>query len=467
MLFSSINFIGIFLPVVLVIYFIIKSREGRNWLLLFASLVFYAWGEPVWILALFVLSIIDYYLAILLSKAENPGRKKLIFIITMSSNILLLVALKYLNFLTSTVNYTSGLSIPLRELAMPIGVSFFTFHSLTYVLDVYRGAANVQKNYVHLLLYISMFPKLILGPIIKYADIQKQLTDRQESLDGFKYGMFRFATGLGKKVIFANYAGLVATSLLSDGLNNLSTAGAWVGIAMYTLQLYFDFSGYSDMAIGLGKIFGFDYMENFNYPYISKSITEFWRRWHISLSSFFRDYVYIPLGGNKNHQILNIFLVWMLTGLWHGASWNFVLWGLYYGVLLVIEKYLRQFKINIEEYRPINHVLIMFIVMYGWAIFYYTDMSQLILFTKKLFGLNGNLSLSLSETSVIYNYLKIIPLMVIGATPIPAKIGKIVFSPNKTAFGDFIRLLWTIALIGGSFVLILGQSYSPFLYFKF
>jgi alginate O-acetyltransferase complex protein AlgI len=457
---------GIFLPVVLILYFITKNREVRNWILLVASLVFYAWGEPIWILALIVLSIFDYFYGILLSKAKTPGKKKVVLIATVISNISILVFVKYLDFLISTINYLSGLSIPLREISMPLGVSFFTFHSLTYVVDVYRGAAKAQKNYAHLLLYISMFPKLILGPIVRYADIERQITDRQESVEGMKYGMFRFATGLGKKVIFANYAGTVATSLLTNGLTDLSTGAAWIGIIMYTLQIYFDFSGYSDMAIGLGKVFGFDYKENFNYPYVAKSITDFWRRWHISLSSFFRDYVYIPLGGNRKHQMLNIFLVWMLTGLWHGASWNFVLWGLYYGIFLIIEKYLRKFSIDIEKVQLINHLLIMLIVVYGWAIFYYTDMSQLVLFTKKLGGLNNNLSLSLSELSIIFSYLKIIPLMIIGATPIPAKICRGIFWPG-TATGDFVRTLWTIALIGGCFVLVLGQSYSPFLYFKF
>lgn len=457
---------GIFLPVVLIIYFIIKNREVRNWILLVASLVFYAWGEPIWVLALIALSIIDYFYAILLSKTQTPGKKKAVLIVTIIINLSILVFVKYLDFLISTINYLLGLSIPLREISMPIGVSFFTFHSLTYVVDVYRGMAKAQKNYAYLLLYISMFPKVILGPIVRYADIERQITDRHESIEGIKYGMFRFATGLGKKVIFANYAGTIATSLLTNGLNDLSTGAAWIGIIMYTLQIYFDFSGYSDMAIGLGKIFGFDYKENFNYPYIAKSITDFWRRWHISLSSFFRDYVYIPLGGNRKHQILNIFLVWMLTGLWHGASWNFVLWGLYYGILLIIEKFLRKLGINIEKIRVINHLLIMLIVIYGWAIFYYTDMSQLVLFTKKLFGLNNNLSLSLSELSNISSYLKIIPVMIIGVTPIPATICRGLFRPETTV-GEIVRTLWTIVLIGGCFVLVLGQSYSPFLYFKF
>lgn len=467
MLFSSINFIGIFLPAVLIVYFIIKNREGRNWILLAASLVFYAWGEPLWILALIALSVVDYLYTILLGKIVTPGRKKALLIAAVIGNLSILVVVKYLDFLISSINHLSGISLPLSGISsMPIGVSFFTFHSLTYILDVNRGVAKAQKNYAYLLLYIAMFPKVILGPIVRYADIERQMTDRRESIEGFKYGMLRFAVGLGKKVIFANYAGTVATSLLGNGLTDLSTAGAWIGIIMYTLQIYFDFSGYSDMAIGLGKIFGFDYKENFNYPYIAKSITDFWRRWHISLSSFFRDYVYIPLGGNQKHQMLNIFLVWMLTGLWHGASWNFVLWGLYYGVLLIIEKYLKKFKFDIENLRGINHLVIMLIVIYGWAIFYFTDMSQLALFTKKLVGLSGSLTLSLSELSNITNYLNLIPIMIIAMTPIPAKIGRALFKP-ETAVGDMVRIVWTIVLIGGCFILILGQSYSPFLYFKF
>lgn len=468
MLFSSIYFIGVFLPIILMVYFAIQNREGRNWVLLAASLVFYAWGEPIWVLALMALSVIDYFYGLILGGTVAPARKKALLMAAVISNLSLLIVVKYLDFLISSINSLSGLSLPLAGISsMPLGVSFFTFHSLTYVLDVYRGGTRPQKNYAWLLLHISMFPKVTLGPIVKYAEIERQITDRRETIEGFKYGMLRFAVGLAKKVVFANYAGKVAASLLTDGLAGLSTGAAWIGIMMFSLQIYFDFSGYSDMAIGLGKIFGFDYKENFHYPYAARSVTDFWRRWHISLSSFFRDYVYIPLGGNRKHQMLNIFLVWMLTGLWHGAGWNFLLWGLYYGILLIMEKYMRRFKMDPEKAEGVNHLLVMLIVIYGWAIFYYTDLSQLALFTGKLAGLGGSLvPLSLNEISMVTCYLKIVPFMLIGATPFPAKIGRSLFPP-ETALGDMARTLWTVVLIGGCFAMILGQSYSPFLYFKF
>lgn len=466
MIFSSVVFIGIFFPVVLSLYFIVKNRIARNYVLLVASLIFYAWGEPIWILALIILTFIDYLYGIFLSKAMKFNKKKLIFIFMIILNLSVLFVVKYLAFLISNINHLFGIAIPICEISMPIGISFFTFQALTYVIDIYKGNTKPQKNYARLLLYVSMFPKLILGPIVRYSDIEKQLTDRKESIEGFKSGMLRFAIGLGKKVIFSNYAGNISKALLTNGLKHLSADAAWIGVIMYSLQLYFDFSGYSDMAIGLGRVFGFNYKENFNYPYISKSITDFWRRWHISLSSFFRDYVYIPLGGNRKHQMLNIAIVWALTGLWHGANWNFVLWGLYYGVLLIIEKYLRKLEIDIEKVYIINHIIIMFIVIYGWGIFYYTDISQLGIFTEKFLGLDGNISFSLGELSSVFSYLMIIPFMVIGATPIPAKLCKKLFKVETTAY-DIARSLLTLVLIAGCFILVLNQSYNPFIYFKF
>jgi alginate O-acetyltransferase complex protein AlgI len=341
------------------------------------------------------------------------------------------------------------------------------FQAITYVVDVYRKDAEPQKNFAHVLLYISLFPMLIAGPIVRFKDIASMIEGRKESLQGFISGVFRFSIGLGKKVILANFAGSVATSLLTNGLSTLTASGAWVGILMFAFQLYFDFSGYSDMAIGLGRIFGFEIKENFNYPYISRTVTEFWRRWHMSLSSFFRDYVYIPLGGNRKNQYFNLLVVWGLTGLWHGANWNFLLWGLYYAVLLIIERLLRKINIDLGKIPVVGNIVLILIVLYSWAIFYFVDLSQLGTFTLSMFGLNSvPIDLSLKESTAVFQYFWLIPLMAIGATPIPAKLGnRFVSSSGAVSIG--IRTAWCIALLTVCCLLIMNQSFNPFLYFRF
>lgn len=472
MVFSSIVFLGMFLPASLILYFIIPNRAWRNYILLAVSLVFYAWGEPVWVLAMIALALVDYLGGLLLPRIPEGAGRKAFLIALVTLNLLLLFLFKYCNFLLENVGSLlqwigiQNVKMPVFPFRMPIGISFFTFQALSYALDVSRGTTKPQKNYFYLLLYIAMFPQLIAGPIVRYTDVETEILHRRETPKGFADGGFRFCLGLGKKVILANYAGSLATTLLTDRLSTLSSAGAWIGIVMYTAQIYFDFSGYSDMAIGLGRMFGFHYRENFNYPYIARSVTDFWRRWHISLSSFFRDYVYIPLGGNRRHQYLNIFIVWALTGLWHGASWNFMLWGLFYAVLLVIEKSLSRANVDTGKIPIISSALLLIIVMYGWAIFYYTDLSQLGVFTKALLGLGESVvSISLKELTAVNQFFWLIPAMVLGATPLPAKLGNRLFA-GKT-LEPLVKTVWALAILAVSFTLILNQSYNPFLYFRF
>ena len=366
----------LFLPICLLLYFILHGIKARNYLLLVMSLLFYAWGEPKWIILMIVTTLIDYGAGLLVDQYRGQKLAKWALAGSVVITLSFLAVFKYLGFFNQNLNQIFGAELPTQIFNLPIGISFYTFQAITYVVDVYRGKAQVQRSYANLLLYVALFPQLIAGPIVRYTDIAAQLENREMTLPGFSKGITRFVTGLGKKVLLANIAGQVATSLIGGDLSKASVLGAWLGIFAYTFQIYFDFSGYSDMAIGLGHMFGFTYVENFNYPYISKSITEFWRRWHISLSTFFRDYVYIPLGGNRRHQLRNMFIVWALTGLWHGASWNFVLWGLYYFVFLAIEKlFLGKFLEKLPA--VVGHAYALFIIVVGWVFFYFDDVSRL------------------------------------------------------------------------------------------
>ena len=349
MVFSSATFLFLFLPVTLALYnlrlFKDKDRETakRNIVLLITSLIFYSWGEPVYIVLMLLSIFYNYNAAIDIDRyIERPARKKLVFVCALIFNIFVLGFFKYYGFLTESLNSIFSLSLPVRDIPLPVGISFYTFQVLSYVIDVYRGDVRVQKNIVPFAAYISMFPQLIAGPIVQYSDVEKQLSEREVTREKFAAGIMFFIKGLGKKVIFANTVGAVYTEILGMEPSSVSVVTSWIGIICYTLQIYFDFSGYSDMAIGLGKMLGFDFIQNFNFPYKSTSITDFWRRWHISLSSWFRDYVYIPLGGNRRgtpRTIFNILVVWSLTGLWHGAAWNFIAWGAFYGIILIAEKY--------------------------------------------------------------------------------------------------------------------------------
>lgn len=461
----------LFLPVCLLLYFILRGIKARNYLLLVMSLLFYAWGEPKWIVLMIVTTLVDYGAGLLVDKYRGQKQAKWALAGSVVITLSFLAVFKYLGFFNQNLNSLFGAELPTQIFNLPIGISFYTFQAITYVVDVYRGKARVQRSYANLLLYVSLFPQLIAGPIVRYTDIAEQLESRETTVEGFARGITRFVTGLGKKVLLANIAGQIATSLIGGDLSKASVLGAWLGIFAYTFQIYFDFSGYSDMAIGLGHMFGFTYVENFNYPYISKSITEFWRRWHISLSTFFRDYVYIPLGGNRRHQLRNMFVVWALTGLWHGASWNFVLWGLYYFVFLAIEK---MFLGKYLEKLPavVGHVYALFIVVVGWVFFYFDDVSRLGQMLKLMFGFSGQAGVMPTDTILLKNHLVFFMVAIVACIPVSKLVKALLirFSRRGTVqevVAGAVGIVYDVALLFFSTAALVGASYNPFLYFRF
>ncbi len=471
MVFSSLNFMYLFLPICLLLYFILHGIKARNYLLLVMSLLFYAWGEPKWIILMIVTTLIDYGAGLLVDQYRGQKLAKWALAGSVVITLSFLAVFKYLGFFNQNLNQIFGAELPTQIFNLPIGISFYTFQAITYVVDVYRGKAQVQRSYANLLLYVALFPQLIAGPIVRYTDIAAQLENREMTLPGFSKGITRFVTGLGKKVLLANIAGQVATSLIGGDLSKASVLGAWLGIFAYTFQIYFDFSGYSDMAIGLGHMFGFTYVENFNYPYISKSITEFWRRWHISLSTFFRDYVYIPLGGNRRHQLRNMFIVWALTGLWHGASWNFVLWGLYYFVFLAIEK---LFLGQLLEKLPavVGHAYALFIIVVGWVFFYFDDVSRLGQMLKLMFGFSGQAGVLPTDTVLLKNHLVFFLVAIIACIPVSKLVKALLIRFSRKgsvqeSLAGAAGILYDVALLFFSTAALVGASYNPFLYFRF
>ncbi len=461
----------LFLPICLLLYFILHGIKARNYLLLVMSLLFYAWGEPKWIILMIVTTLIDYGAGLLVDQYRGQKLAKWALAGSVVITLSFLAVFKYLGFFNQNLNQIFGAELPTQIFNLPIGISFYTFQAITYVVDVYRGKAQVQRSYANLLLYVALFPQLIAGPIVRYTDIAAQLENREMTLPGFSKGITRFVTGLGKKVLLANIAGQVATSLIGGDLSKASVLGAWLGIFAYTFQIYFDFSGYSDMAIGLGHMFGFTYVENFNYPYISKSITEFWRRWHISLSTFFRDYVYIPLGGNRRHQLRNMFIVWALTGLWHGASWNFVLWGLYYFVFLAIEK---LFLGQLLEKLPavVGHAYALFIIVVGWVFFYFDDVSRLGQMLKLMFGFSGQAGVLPTDTVLLKNHLVFFLVAIIACIPVSKLVKALLIrfsrkGPVQESLAGAAGILYDVALLFFSTAALVGASYNPFLYFRF
>jgi len=464
LVFSSLLSLGLFLPITLGLYFISKNITWRNIILLIASLVFYSWGEPVLVLNMLFSAFVGYITSFGIKKWHGKAGAKICLIIALVIDIGLLGVFKYSNFFIANVNSIFKLNIGLTNLTLPLGISFYTFQILSYVIDVYRGEAGLQKSYYKFLLYVTMFPQLVAGPIVRYVDIEKQINHRTTTFKDFEYGVIRFTQGMFKKIILANCAGQVVDALIGSDLTNLSSFGAWLGILMYAFQIYFDFSGYSDMAIGLGHFFGFKFKENFDYPYMSKSITEFWRRWHMSLGTFFRDYVYIPLGGNRRHQFLNIFIVWFLTGFWHGASWNFIFWGLYYGMWLVIEKKL-LFKFWEKVPAFIQLIYSNLIVLGGWMLFYFTDMSRLKEFLLAAFGQNPNGRNIMAEYQLI-SHIWFIILMFICVTPLLRIIIKRLRDNAKPLYNVLLPVSIVVVLMV-CFTLLVKQSYNPFLYFRF
>ena len=461
----------LFLPICLLLYFILHGIKARNYLLLVMSLLFYAWGEPKWIILMIVTTLIDYGAGLLVDQYRGQKLAKWALAGSVVITLSFLAVFKYLGFFNQNLNQIFGAELPTQIFNLPIGISFYTFQAITYVVDVYRGKAQVQRSYANLLLYVALFPQLIAGPIVRYTDIATQLDNREMTLPGFSKGITRFVTGLGKKVLLANIAGQVATSLIGGDLSKASVLGAWLGIFAYTFQIYFDFSGYSDMAIGLGHMFGFTYVENFNYPYISKSITEFWRRWHISLSTFFRDYVYIPLGGNRRHQLRNMFIVWALTGLWHGASWNFVLWGLYYFVFLAIEKlFLGKFLEKLPA--VVGHAYALFIIVVGWVFFYFDDVSRLGQMLKLMFGFSGQAGVLPTDTVLLKNHLVFFLVAIIACIPVSKLVKALLIrfsrkGPVQESLAGAAGILYDVALLFFSTAALVGASYNPFLYFRF
>ncbi len=391
MIFSDLFFLFAFLPAFFIVYMVAAVADRhtatagnaiKNAVLVMFSLVFYAWGEPVYVFLMIVSSLINYLAGLLIARSQQHRRTSLIAGISL--NLIILAIFKYLGFFANTLQ-SVGVSVSVPHIALPIGISFYTFQSISYLVDVYRQQSPVQRRYLDLLLYISMFPQLVAGPIVRYGTVANEIQHRHTTSQDIAEGMYRFLIGLGKKVILANQLSEISDQFLAGTLTNLSTTGAWVGLAAFTLQIYFDFSGYSDMAIGLGRMLGFHFNENFNHPYCCNTITDFWRRWHISLGSFFRDYVYIPMGGNRRHQAANILVVWFLTGMWHGASWNFILWGVYFGCIVMAEKYtLLRVKDRIPS--PLLHLYSLLLVMIGWGIFYFENFQKMQQFFTSLLG---------------------------------------------------------------------------------
>lgn len=453
-----------YLPLTLLIYYIVP-RKGRNIFLFFINLVFYGWGEPKLVFLMLFNILFNYLGGFLVDKfRQDEKKKKLFLILTCILDIGILAVFKYTGMITETLNMLPFLNIPELQISLPIGISFYTFQTMSYVIDVYRDDAPVSKNFINFGTYVALFPQLIAGPIVRYRDVAYQLTHRRESLEQFTKGVKLFLVGMGKKVLIANQMGILADSLLAENARS-GVLGTWVGIIAYTFQIYFDFSGYSDMACGLGNMLGFEFLKNFDYPYISKSITEFWRRWHISLSTWFKEYVYIPLGGNRKgvkRQIINLLIVWGLTGLWHGASYNFILWGLYYGLLLILEKFvLKRF---LDKLPPaLQHVYTMFIVIIGWSLFYFTDISQLGAFVTNLFNF-GNGLCSNTALNMILSYLPLLVAAAVASTPVGAKLYNQIKDRSwawapETVYCAAVLLISTASMV--------NQSYNPFLYFRF
>ena len=466
MVFSSLTFLFLFLPILYLLLFLSRSPRWRNGVLIAASLLFYGWGEPVWILAMLFSTAVNYVCALAIDATERKGLRRLCLVLGVIASVAFLFYFKYAAFLLNTVLSFTGLSWRMDAPQLPIGISFYTFQILTYTVDVYRRKAPVLKNPLRLLLYISCFPQLIAGPIVQYGDIADQLEERTITVPDFAEGMQRFIKGLAKKVLLANLCGAALEELPLAGTGAaLSVGGAWLAGLLYTLQIYYDFSAYSDMAIGLGRTLGFRYKENFLFPYGSSSITEFWRRWHVSLGSFFRDYVYIPLGGNRRgtaRTILNMLVVWALTGLWHGASWNFVLWGAYYGVLLILERFVLAKALE-KVPKLLRWLMTFVIVLIGWIIFYYTDFAAVGQHLLALVGIGGAGWIDAQTIAVVRKYT-VFPLLCLALSlPWVPALGKAL--PEKLR--DFLQPAVTVILFAVSVLFLVGQSYNPFIYFRF
>lgn len=462
MIFSSIPFLYYFLPVVLLVYGL-APRKGKNAVLLLFSLVFYGWGESKYLAVMLVCTALGYGFGLALGRAGRPGVRKALLAASVLSSLSFLVYFKYADFFLSNFNALTGASLPLLQLTLPVGISFYTFQILSYTVDVYRGEAQVQKNPIDLACYVTMFPQLIAGPIVRYTDVAEQL--KQRGRGDFQKGASRFLVGLGKKILFANLLGEVCAAW--RGTQNGSVLFSWLYAVSYTLHIYFDFSGYSDMAIGLGALLGFRFPENFNYPYIAASVTEFWRRWHMTLSRWFRDYVYIPLGGNRKgmgKQLRNILIVWLLTGFWHGAAWNFLCWGLYFAALLILEK-LVLLRL-LEKHRIFGHVYLLLAVVFGFVLFDASTLSGAWDCIRGMLGLGGLPIASAEEVYLLKSNALLLILAALGATPLPKRIAKALEARCPKA-AALLRPAALCALLLICTAYLVDGSYNPFLYFRF
>ena len=464
MVFSSLVFMFAYLPITLLAYYLVP-RQGRNIFLFIVNLIFYGWGEPKLVLLMVFNIFFNYIGGWLVDKYRADAKKKKLFLIlTCVLDIGILAVFKYTGMITETLNMLPFLNIPELQISLPIGISFYTFQTMSYVIDVYRDDAPVSKNFINFGTYVALFPQLIAGPIVRYRDVAEQLVNRRETLEMFTKGVKLFMVGLAKKVIIANTMGTLTTNIFATTDEN-GVVGTWVGMIAYTFQIYFDFSGYSDMACGLGNMMGFEFLKNFNYPYIAKSITDFWRRWHISLSTWFKEYVYIPLGGNRKgvkRQILNLLIVWGLTGLWHGAAYNFVLWGLYYGLLLILEKFvLKKFLDRLPSF--VQHIYTLFIIIIGWGLFYFTDVRQLGEFMVDLFNFGNGICGDQAFNLIMSN----LPMLIIAAVASTPLATMLYTRFEHSRFMWIPETLYCMGVLAVSTASLVNQSYNPFLYFRF
>ena len=471
MVFSDLFFLFVFLPVFALCYLLaawidrrgdMPSFRHRNSMLVLFSLIFYAWGEPVYVLLMLASVVVNYFVGRGIAKQGKP-----FLVIGLIFNLGVLATFKYLSFFCAEL-LSLGVPVNVPRIALPIGISFYTFQSISYLIDVYRGTTPVQRSFKNLLLYISMFPQLIAGPIVRYGTVASEITDRHVDSNDLAEGMMRFLRGLGKKVILANQFSEISTQLLTgSGLENLSTMGSWVGIVAFTFQIYFDFSGYSDMAIGIGRCLGFHFNENFDHPYCCVSITDFWRRWHISLGSFFRDYLYIPLGGNRRHQALNIMVVWMLTGFWHGASWNFLLWGVFYGVIIMLEKY-TLLKVIHRVPKVLLHIYSLVLVVIGWGIFYFVDFGAMLHFFKAFFGGAASFS-DFAAVNVLRTYGWLWMIALVFCLPVRNWLDRWVarWKHPRPTLVLVMRSVLAFLLLTVSVALLVGATNTAFLYTRF
>ncbi len=471
MVFANLFFLYIFLPVNLILYYATRSYAVQNFVLVAMSFLFYAWGEPVWVLLLLASGFMVWFCSLLVERFAGTRRGKAALIFAVTISLSLLGIFKYSGFLIENINAVLPLSLPVPQFSLPIGISFYTFQMISYIVDVYRGDVKAQPSFLRFIMYVSMYFQLVAGPIVRYSDVAWEIGHRTANANDISHGITRFCIGLLKKVAVANVAGSLLVQYMDGDLTKVTVLGSWFGAVLFMLQIYYDFSGYSDMAIGLGLMFGFHFVENFNYPYIAKTATEFWRRWHISLSSFLRDYLYIPLGGNRSHAWRNLFVVWFATGLWHGASWNFILWGLFFGVLIALERLGLR---NLLEKLPgfISHFYLLFVVLISWVIFYFTDLSRAAQYLGIMFGLSGqpltnSQTLLALEGNLFWLILAVVfclPLARIASQQITAAAA--VSRPRQIILGILVPVM-NLGILLICTAMLSGQSYNPFLYYRF